>query len=417
MRRAAVTGILVGFCVVLAGCSSDAGDEPTTSPSASPSQAREVLIWADALHAPALEQAGQEYGTRTGVTVKVQNVDLDNIDDRVAELAPQGQGPDLFLGASSWVGELADGGLIVPVDLGTAKERFTPVAVAGMTLDGQIYGVPIETENLALIRNTDLAPKAPASIEEMSQLGLALEEKGAVSLPIALPVGRYGDAYHWHPFYSAAGGFIFGQRPDGSYEQDDLGVGKPGSVEAAKLLATLTEDGALDADVESADALEAFTEGRAAFLIGGPWSIDAIRQAGIPFVVEAIPNSSQAAVARSQALVSTAGLMASAFARNLADAQDFLSSSVMTTTFMDASFAQSGAAPAWSESFDKAAADPVVKAFGDYARASVPIPNLAVMTEVWPILSQAQLDVMKGEDAKDTMEQAGSDIEDAIDAG
>ena len=125
---------------------------------------------------------------------------------------------------------------------------FRPVSVDGFTYQARTYGVPFATENLALFRNTDLAPEAPESIDVMARDGLELKDKDDQILPIALPVGPQGDAYHWYPFYSAAGGKIFGLDAQGGYTADELEVGKPGSIEAAKRLAQLTEDGALDKD-------------------------------------------------------------------------------------------------------------------------------------------------------------------------
>jgi len=41
---------------------------------------------------------------------------------------------------------------------------------------------------------------------------------------------------------------------------------------------------------------------------------------------------------------------------------------VMTTEFMDGMFAVDPRPPAWIESYDKAASDPYIKAFGDYGK-------------------------------------------------
>ena len=76
-----------------------------------------------------------------------------------------------------------------------------------------------------------------------------------------------------------------------------------------------------------------------------------------------------------------------------------------------------GLAPAWVASYTAAAADPVIKGFGDYADTSVPMPNLAEMDLVWTPLSQAQVDVMSGENPARTMKAAGREIQSAIDAG
>ena len=408
--------------LLLAACGSGGeGADPSASASASggPSATSSILIWSDPAHAAALTASAAAHQKATGVEVLVQTVgtDLTKIRDDITTLAPQGQGPDLFVGQSDWVGRLADFGLLAPIDLSAQASSFRPVSVDGFTYQARTYGVPFATENLALFRNTALALEAPESIDVMARDGLELKDKDDQILPIALPVGPQGDAYHWYPFYSAAGGKIFGLDAQGGYTADELEVGKPGSVEAAKRLAQLTEDGALDKDTTLDEALSAFTASRSPYLISGPWSVDAVRQAGVPFVVESIPGFDSVLASRSQAMVTSQGLLQSAFARNAAGAQEYLTTTAMTTDVMTSLAAPGGLAPAWTDSFAVASSDPVIKGFGDYADASAPMPNLAEMDLVWPALSQAQVDVMSDENPTRTMKAAGREIQSAIDAG
>ncbi len=424
-RRAAITVAALTAILALAACGSGAdptppSGSPATIASASPATSS-LLIWSDPDHAAALEATAAAHQLATGVEVNVQTVgtdDLSTIRTNIVDLAPQGQGPDLFVGQSEWVGQLADSGLLAPVDLTTQQANFRPVAVDGFTLEGRTLGVPFGTENLALFRNTDLAPQAPESIDVMARTGLELKDENKKVLPIALPVGAYGDAYHWYPFYSAGGGRIFGLDSRGSYTTDELEVGKPGSIEAAAQLATLTQDGALDPDTTLDGALTAFTEGRSPYLISGPWAIKPVRTSGVPFTVEAVPGFDEVLGSRSQALVTSVGLMQSAFARNAPAAAQYLSTTLMTSAVMTALAKPGDLGPAWTAAYTTAAAaDPVLKGFGDYADASVPTPNLAVMEAVWPALSRAQVDVMEGARPAPTMKAAGREIQAAIDAG
>lgn len=422
MRRATRTATIAAVGLLLTACGSG-GEvaDPSASASASgePSAASSILIWSDPAHAPALQASAAAHLQQTGVEVLVQTVgtDLTKIRDDIATLAPQGQGPDLFVGQSDWVGRLADYGLLAPVDLSARTSDLRPVAVNGFTYQARTYGLPFATENLALFRNTSLAPQPPESIDVMARNGLELADKDDQILPIALPVGPQGDAYHWYPFYSAAGGRIFGLDAQGGYTADELEVGKPGSVEAAARLADLTEDGALDKDTTLDEALTAFTSGRSPYLISGPWSIEPVRESGIPFVVEAVPGFDSVLASRAQAMVTSQGLLQSAFARNAAGAQEYLATTAVTTEVMSALAAPGDLAPAWVASYAIAAADPVIKGFGDYADTSAPTPNLTEMDLVWRPLSQAQVDVMSGDDPAKTMKAAGREIQAAIDAG
>jgi arabinogalactan oligomer/maltooligosaccharide transport system substrate-binding protein len=422
MRNMRGTVTIVGAGLLLAACgSAGAGSDTSASAreAAAPSADAAILIWSDPAHAPALQASAVAHKQATGVEVVVQTVgtDLTKIRDDITTLAPQGQGPDLFVGQSDWVGQFVDFSLLAAVDLTAQASRFRPVAVDGVTYDGRTYAVPFATENLALFRNTQLAPQAPDSIDVMARDGLERKDKDDSIVPIALPVGPQGDAYHWYPFYSAAGGTIFGLDAQGGYTADELEVGKPGSIEAAKALATLTEDGALDRDLSLDEALTAFTAGRAPFFISGPWSVEPVRASGVPFVVEAVPGFDAILASRAQAMVTSLGLFQSAFARNPAAAQQYLATTAMTTEVISALAAPGGLAPAWSESYTAAATDPVIKGFGDFADASEPTPNLAAMDLVWAPLSQAQVDVMSGENPTRTMKAAGQEIQSAIDAG
>ncbi len=411
----AVAGFLLAACGagVQAPSQSASADGATTSPTAS------VLIWSDAAHAPALQASASAHGETTGVEVLVETIgtDLGAMQDEISRLAPQGQGPDLFVGRSDWVGSLVEAGLIAPIDLGSASSKFRSVAVGGFTYAGRTYAVPFATENLALLRNTDLARRAPDSIEQMARVGLELAQERKRVLPIGLPVGRRGDAYHWYPLYSAAGGAIFGSDTQGGYSPVELEVGQPGSVEAARQLASLAEKGALDVGTTQASALRAFTSGRSPYLIAGPGVINTVRTSGVPFVVEGVPGFDAVLASRSKALVSSQGLLRSAFARNPGGAQQYLSTTATTTEVMSALASPGGLAPAWAPSYELAAADPVIAGFGEYADSSAVMPNLTEMADVWPALDEAEVAVMAGSNPAATMRAAGRSIQATIDEG
>jgi maltose-binding protein MalE len=89
----------------------------------------------------------------------------------------------------------------------------------------------------------------------------------------------------------------------------------------------------------------------------------------------------------------------------------------MTTQAMEDLFSVSLQAPAWSASYAKAAAvDPIVQGFGAVADVSDPAPNLVVMDQVWPILDQAELDILDGESPEESMKDAGAQIQGIVDS-
>ena len=112
-----------------------------------------------------------------------------------------------------------------------------------MTFNSQIYGVPFALENVALYRNTDLAPNAPTSIEDMVATGEALKAAGKVTEVLVLPVGQTGDAYHMLPFFTSGGGSVFAKTPDGSYDPKQLELGTPEAAAAMAKIGALGETG------------------------------------------------------------------------------------------------------------------------------------------------------------------------------
>src|SRR5215218_9322691 len=123
------------------------------------------------------------------------------------------------MGAHDWIGNLVQNGTIDPLQLtDDTRAAFDPLAVKGVTYNGQIYGIPYAIENVVLFRNTDLVPEAPRTMEELVAKGKELKAAGKVDEIMALPVGANGDAYHMYPIYASAGAYLFGRTAEGDYD-------------------------------------------------------------------------------------------------------------------------------------------------------------------------------------------------------
>ena len=80
--------------------------------------------------------------------------------------------------------------------------------------------MPYSIENIALIRNTDLAPDCPATMEDLVATGQALVKDKKVTNIMALQVGQKGDAYHIYPLFTSGGGSFFGTTATGDPDPD-----------------------------------------------------------------------------------------------------------------------------------------------------------------------------------------------------
>ena len=168
---------------------------------------------------------------------------------------------------------------------------FDPLAVKGMTYQGQLYGVPYSIENIALIRNTDLAPECPATMEDLVATGQQLVEDKKATNIMALQVGQKGDAYHIYPLFTSGGGSFFGTTATGDPDGSNVTVDSAESIAAGQKLFDLGEKGvgALKRSVDDKNAIPLFTGGKTPFLVSGPWAIADIKKAGVNYDVCAIP--------------------------------------------------------------------------------------------------------------------------------
>ena len=198
---------------------------PSTAASAGASAAK-LVIWADDKRAAAIKPLAQQWATDNGVTVEVQAI-TENLTTQFKTASQQGTGPDIVVWAHDAVADFVQNSAIDPVTMPDTS-MFDPLAVKGMTYQGQLYGVPYSIENIALIRNTDLAPDCPATMEDLVSTGQALVKDKKVTNIMALQVGQKGDAYHIYPLFTSGGGSFFGTTATGDPDGTNVTVDSAG---------------------------------------------------------------------------------------------------------------------------------------------------------------------------------------------
>ena len=183
----------------------------------------------------ATKAIGEAFGEENGVDVTVEVVPGDKLQAQFVTASQAGDPPDVVMGAHDWIGNLVQNGTIDPIQIPEATSAtFQPLAIQAVTFNGQTYGMPYTMNNIVLFRNTDLAPDAPATVEEMVATGEGLVKSGKAEEPLAWPVSDTGNPYFINPLYTSGGGYMFGQADDGAFDPSDLGVGKPGSVDGLR---------------------------------------------------------------------------------------------------------------------------------------------------------------------------------------
>ncbi len=397
----------------LTACSSDSGSSGGSGAQAS--SGTSLVIWADEKRAEPIGQLAQTWGEENGVDVKVEQVNFDGMKDQFVRQAPQGQGPDILLGANDWAGEFVASGLVTPIDLGSSKDSFVAASVNAFTIDGQTYGVPIATENILLFRNTKLAPDAPTSLNEMGDTGLQLKKDGKTQYPVGLQVGDVGDAYHAFPFFSAAGGYFFGG-PDaeGNYDTSDLGLTSEGGIAWANYFSEWGKKGIVKSTFVGDDLTNAWSQGKLPYWITGPWNAEIVEKASdkVPFSAEGLPTW-DGSDSPSIPIVGAQGFYLNQSSKNTTTAQAFLDAT-MNTDFMNSIFQADPRPPAWKDSLAAAQDDPIIKAVADFGADGFPNLPYAAMGPMYEEVGLAEKRILDGSNPQKTMEAAQANVEKRI---
>jgi arabinogalactan oligomer/maltooligosaccharide transport system substrate-binding protein len=398
----------------LAACSSsDSGGDDGGSDAQSGTS---LTIWADEKRAAPIGDLAKSWGEENGVDVMVEQVNYDKMQDQFTQQAPQGQGPDILLGGNDWTGDFVKSGLVAPVELGSSKDSFVTAAVDAFNIDGQNYGLPIATENIVLFRNTKLAPEAPKSLNEMGETGLKLKEDGKTQYPVGLQVGDEGDAYHSFPFFSAAGGYYFGgPDADGSYDTTDIGLTSEGGMAWADAFSDWGKKGIVKSTFVGDDLISAWSNGKLAYWITGPWNVEVVQKAekkDVPFEAEGLPTW-DGSDEKSVPIVGAQGFFLNQDSNNKTTAQAFLDAT-MNTEFMDSLYEADPRPPAWKDSLSAAEDDPIIKAVSEFGADGFPNLPIAAMKPMYEEFGLAEKRILDGKDPKTTMDEAQANVEKRI---
>lgn len=373
----------------------------------------DLVIWADELKTGPLKKVTKSFEEEQGVTVQVQTVANEQLRQQYKDATQAGEGPDVVVAPHDWAGEFVQDGVIAPVQLSAETlKSFSPEAAEATKYDGQTYGTPYAVENVALIRNTEMAPDAPKTMEELVETGTSLVKDGTAKNVMALQVGKQGDAYHAYPFLAAYGGSLFEKSSGGGYS-DKLTVDSDEMLKGAEKWAWMAQEKAVNTNIDSTNAPSLFAEGKTPYLVSGPWALEQAEKAGIPLEVSPIPEFEDGG--KPSPLLGVQMFYVSAQSENGILAQEFVSNFAATDEVQLAMFEAGQRPPAATSAYEKAAKkDKTLQAWKDASEGGDPMPNIPAMNAVWAPLGQATADIVGGKDAEARMKSAAEEIRKAL---
>jgi maltose-binding protein MalE len=173
---------LLFFLLILASCQPAAPDDELDG---------RVTLWHSwtAEEAMVLKGALNEFQEiNPGVTVVSVALPPEELLDQFEKAAADGLGPDLLLGSSDWIANLAEAELIRPLgedDVSDSQYRSMASAIAGY--HDMIYGLPLSLFPLALYYNESAIDQPAENLEEL--LSQAADGKRVAFVP------RFQEAY------------------------------------------------------------------------------------------------------------------------------------------------------------------------------------------------------------------------------
>jgi arabinogalactan oligomer/maltooligosaccharide transport system substrate-binding protein len=224
------------------------------------------------------------------VTIKYENVG--NVDSRgkVSLDGPAGIGPDVFLMPHDHIGNaiIDDICLPFPADMREKYARLLlDAAIKTCTSEGELYAVPISTENIAFFYNKDLLGNTPVpkTFDEVIAFAQAWNDPHSNKYALRWQVD---DAYLNYFFLTAFGMQLFGPNMDDYKSPGFDSSGARRGVEFHSNLRQYYNVNTADATWDSTVA--AFQRGEVPFTITGPWAIEDAVKNGINFGITKLPT-------------------------------------------------------------------------------------------------------------------------------
>ncbi len=343
---------------------------------AAASEPGELLIWADADRIEVLQEFRDEFEEDLGVPINFHEKEFDAINDDLGVEGPAGEGPDVFIGAHDWLGELVADGLVEPIEMDQELiDQFEDVGMEAFTFEDDIYGLPYAMESIALIYNRDLVPEAPETFDEFAEIVRDISDEDD-KYGFALP---QPDPYHTYPFMTALGGYVFGFDEVEGWNPYDVGLNNEGAVEGLSRLNELYADGSVPyVDFDTMEGL--FVGGELGMMVTGPWVFPALDDADIDYGVAQIPHMNDNPP---QPFVGVQGIMISSFTENPILAQTLVTELMADEDIMYRFYELEPRPPVHKAAAEDAADDPHTAGILESAADGTPMPAIPEMSAVW----------------------------------
>ena len=390
---AVAMGLAVTGCSKKEASSKSASEKPVT-----------LTVW-ESLNGPDefIRQAGEAYTAQhPNVTINYVNVELGDAAGQIALDGPAGVGADLFAAPHDKLGELVNGGFVLPTsDPETVKNEVLGACSTALTYNGTMYGYPVSAETYALFYNKDLIPESevPTTWEGLATWAADFNAKNPDKYGFMMDVGN---GYYTIVFTTANGNRLFG--PTGA-DTSSSRLNNADAVAGMKFFQSLRPIlNVPAADLNTGNCDSSFSSGKAAMHITGLWNVVPFEDAGINFGVAplpALPGDDKPSASFS----GTRAMFVSSFSDHPEEANDF-AKFLLTPEMQQLRFNLTGAMPSVNvEVSSKYMAGFITQL--DYA---FPMPSIPEMSGFWDSFGSSCSNIWDGADVQTELDACDAAI-------
>ena len=287
MRRTATAlAALTAASLLLTACGRDestSGGEAQSSEIAEGKATGTIDVWAMGAEGDALQAFSEEFAkANPDAEVNVTAIPWEAAHNKISGAIAAGEGPDVSLIGTTWMGEFAEAGGLMPTPEGLVDEAdFFPGAWGSTEVGGTSYGVPWYVETRVLYYRKDLAEKAgwtkaPQSWEELHQFAKDMEDKAGAEYGLSLQPGQTGSWQTVLPFAWSNGASITDE------SGENYTIDSPEMAEALDHYASYFDEGLAPTRLLDPGELESgFADGTYGAFISGPWHTGLVEDAGV----------------------------------------------------------------------------------------------------------------------------------------
>ncbi len=361
------------------GCGKETGEPNSGDKKQEDSvKADEIRIWHDGDEAvmDVIEEQVNKELDADKLTVKFEK--KSGLTDQIKLYGNDGEsGPDLYLYAHDSLGTFVEMGVLSPITDVIEEDVYKdmlPMTLEAGEYKGDQYLLPLYFETLLFMYNKDLwTEEIPSTTEELYTY---MQRHTDIEAGTYALVNQHSTAYNVSPVINGFGGYII--------EED----AKPGLTEekTKEAIEYNKKFAALEADGDYNTVTTLFNEGKSQAIIGGPWLVSGIKEAGINLGIKSLSDFS---LPNGNGLAPYSGIQGIGVLKHAVENKKDAIQKVLTELAKPeigiALAEKANCAPANQKAYDdeNVANNEMISAMKRTAETAKPMPNIPQMSVMW----------------------------------